>query len=130
MGTRTDQVIEAVRQLDALEARRRKITEGIDREIAELRTQIAELVGEAKPRRRSGRESRVGVAALDVLRANPRAGNGEIAVKVYGNDTPQNRHKARATIFNLKTSGRIKALPDGSWEITEPVANGTGASMH
>lgn len=114
--SRTEEVIALVRELDGLEAERRRLTSVLDGRIADLRSRIAGIVEGDTVRQTKGRKSEVTDRLVDAIRHDPSASIEVLSAALYGDDSPEARHRTRAQVHRLKVKGVLSGSP-GAWAL-------------
>ena len=131
MTDRMQRAIELVHSLDRLKAERSRITAEIDMTIAKAEGELAVLVNDQSSKSGekenwAARRGRPGLGYAEkvvaLLRAQPGADMGYIATEVYGQDSPDTRHRVRAQLAMLKDRGRVRRVGVGKWHAVDTEA--------
>ena len=56
---------------------------------------------------------------FQALKRTPRMPYARLVVVAYGEDTPTNRKKLRASLYFLRKAGRAKRVGEGAWETVD-----------
>ena len=134
MHALVDQIAALVHRRDAIQAERRRL----DQEERDIEAKIvtmagggsaAEKVRRSPPPQRAtrGRKARFSADALRLVKEQPGVSHGDLATKIYGEDTPDTRHKVRALLWTLKKQGKVRNSAHGGWEAAAESGNGVHA---
>lgn len=114
------------REQTALDARRRKIEDGVKALTAVLfhggspSVPVAQLPAPAVP---SASEESFSEKALRLALANPGVHYSAYVAQVYGTDTAANRVRLRSVLSYLRRDGQLASLGNGAWGPPSPTTN-------
>lgn len=123
MARAIDTVVGLVHERDALLAERLQLTAQLDSRIAAVEARLEQMLSGTKAETQPvataiGRTIIERVA--EQIRQKPTLGIGELAMAVYGADTPKARHNIRAQVWQLKKSGRYPQRSDNGAKTMSP----------
>lgn len=112
-------VIKVSSQIAALRADRQRLTAEIDRKIMEAEFELSALLGLSKSSSKSAAMEPLSKQeqVASMLRGNPKTSHAELALEVYGEDTPENRSRLRATIYAMRQKGTLEGSAEDGYVV-------------
>jgi len=123
-----ERVIKAAARITELREEREKLTAQIDAKIHQAEAELEGLLGggamPGTPTLRAALDAglEAGTRQETIIRAlggEPGISYGDLAMAVYGEDTPTTRHRLRATLYTLRQKGRIRKNRRGELEVIQ-----------
>lgn len=121
-----ERVLKAANRVTELRAERARLTTEIDAKIRQAEMEFESLLGggpiTGTPTLNAALDTglEAGTRQESIIRAlggEPGISYGDLAMAVYGEDTPKTRHRLRATLYTLRQKGLIRKNRRGELEV-------------